>query len=131
MTRGKVKGKSKSLPESQEALYGIIFKKEKLYEFLLTRILSRNHCRRSRTLARRNLWNFMIWSRLKQNRCPIDDCGKSLQEVGMLSDFTFCSDALCLFKIDTKKLDKMVVNMRRKEVNNFDPDENLSALNNL
>jgi hypothetical protein len=73
----------------------------------------------------------MIWSRLKENRCPRPDCGKLLETHGMLSDDTTCSNPHCLFKIGTVKLESMVTAMRRKEMREYNPEENLSDLNNL
>lgn len=71
----------------------------------------------------------MNWSALANEKCP--RCNAPLLERGMLDSHRFCSDSHCLFKIDVDKADKIAADTRRKQVRDYDPDENLSALNNL
>lgn len=71
----------------------------------------------------------MDWNKLKEERCP--RCGQKLHPAGMLDSHRHCSGSHCLFKIEMSKFDSIVANVRRKETRDYDPDENLSALNNL
>jgi DNA-directed RNA polymerase subunit RPC12/RpoP len=69
----------------------------------------------------------MDWSNLKEHRCP--KCGSPLKSEGMLSDKYLCIH--CDFQIGSTKYDKIVATSRDRAVKNYNPDDNLSALNNL
>lgn len=71
----------------------------------------------------------MNWSNLKKHLCA--KCGAELKSLGMLADKYMCSNKVCDFSISAAKYDKIVATERRKETIAYDPDENLSALNNL
>lgn len=71
----------------------------------------------------------MNWSALADDKCP--RCGAQLLEEGLLDTHRHCSDSHCLFKIEIKKAEKIAADTRRRRTRDYDPDENLSALNNL
>lgn len=71
----------------------------------------------------------MNWDKLADDRCP--RCGAKLESHGMLADFVSCTDSHCLFKINQDKFATLKAKMRTRRDANYDPDENLSALNNL
>lgn len=74
----------------------------------------------------------MNWSALIQERCP--RCNHHLLEAGMLDTVRMCGDPHCLFKIGIDKFNKIVadeVKRSGRRPTGYDPDENLSALNNL
>lgn len=71
----------------------------------------------------------MNWDNLIDNRCP--RCSAKLESHGMLADFRTCTDSHCLYKISEDKFINLSNKMRTKREANYDPDENLSALNNL
>lgn len=71
----------------------------------------------------------MNWSALADDRCP--RCNAPLHVPGLLDSHRHCTDSHCLFKIDIKKAEKIAADTRKKRARDYDPDENLSALNNL
>lgn len=71
----------------------------------------------------------MNWAALADDKCP--RCNAPLLERGMLDTIRQCSDSHCLFKINIDKADKIAADTRRKAARDYDPDENLSVLNNL
>ena len=71
----------------------------------------------------------MNWDNLADNRCP--RCGCKMESHGMLSEFRTCTDPHCLYKIREDKFAELSGKMRTRRESNYDPDANLSALNNL
>lgn len=71
----------------------------------------------------------MDWNQLAKDKCP--RCNARLLGSGILDTIKICSDSHCLFKIDMDKFNKIVADIRKREIRNYNPDENLSALNNL
>lgn len=75
----------------------------------------------------------MDWNKLVENRCP--RCGAMLHQKGMLDVVRMCTDSHCLFKINVDRFDEIVSNIvskrRRADTQNYNPDQNLSDLNNL
>lgn len=71
----------------------------------------------------------MIWDNLADEKCP--RCGCTLEPSGMLDSHRLCSDSHCLFKINMEKFEEIVSKTKERNIDNFNPDENLSDLNNL
>jgi len=71
----------------------------------------------------------MKWSNLGDNRCP--KCYSRLTEDGLLAEALECPDSHCGFKISQFKFIEITTRVRRKRADSFDPDRNLSELNNL
>lgn len=72
------------------------------------------------------------WDLLIEDKCP--RCETRLHEAGMLDAVRMCSNPHCLFKISIEKFDALVAKIGRKrsrEALKYDPDDNLSELNNL
>ena len=71
----------------------------------------------------------MNWDNLADHRCP--RCGSKLESHGMLADFLTCTDPHCLYKINQEKFAELSRKMKSRRDAMYDPDANLSALNNL
>jgi len=71
----------------------------------------------------------MKWDNLGDGRCP--KCYSKLIEDGLLAESLGCPDLDCGFKIGQVKFIEITSRVRRKRSLSFDPDENLSGLNNL
>ena len=72
----------------------------------------------------------MIWSRLKNNRCPKDN--ELLQAKGILDTLYECSKASCDFSITADRFDEIVKDMYRPKRYQVPTEyENMAALNNL
>lgn len=71
----------------------------------------------------------MDWTKLREDRCP--RCASPLHRRGMLDSVRMCSDSHCLFKISIEKFETIVLNLRKSRMPVYDPDKNLSELNNL
>lgn len=74
----------------------------------------------------------MIWSRLKDNRCPKDDCAAKLVTEGLL-DMQYVCEAKCGFLISEPRFNEIVKDKYKPYVPKKKPDEEdrLSELNNL
>lgn len=71
----------------------------------------------------------MNWDNLADHRCP--RCGQKLESHGMLADFLSCTASHCLYKINQDKFAELSGKMKARREASYDPDANLSALNNL
>ncbi len=72
----------------------------------------------------------MNWSAIKDDRCP--RCNEKFHEpTGMLDSHRYCSGSHCLFKIGIDKFNKIKGDELKRHRDTYDPDENLSALNNM
>lgn len=71
----------------------------------------------------------MEWINLKEHRCP--RCSSKLETHGTLSDKHTCTNDHCLFEISDKRFNEIASNQSKKEVRYYNPDQNLSDLNNL
>ena len=72
----------------------------------------------------------MIWSNLKENLCP--KCSSHLEADGMLATEHTCSNHNCSFRIGDSKFTQIVNSQYRpQQRTTFDPDANLSELNNM
>lgn len=65
----------------------------------------------------------MIWSRLKNNKCP--DCNEELTE----RDRNVIKCSVCDFRIGMEKYEKLIADLYRKKI--YTVRDNLSDLNNL
>ena len=73
----------------------------------------------------------MNWSNLKDGYCPRPGCCGKVRLEGMLDTVMVCDDQNCGFSINEMKFNKIVGSTFKKKAKEFDPDANLSALNNL
>ena len=71
----------------------------------------------------------MKWDNLGDNRCP--KCYSSLIGKELLDEALECPDQECGFKISQLKFIEITTRIRRRRADSFDPDKNLSELNNL
>lgn len=71
----------------------------------------------------------MNWPALLQYQCP--KCGSKLNSEGLLDTKLFCSAPFCDFKIGEAKMNEILKNLSKKNGRNYDPDKNLSELNNM
>ena len=76
--------------------------------------------------------NNMKWSALVEEKCP--RCNAKLHSSSPLDRIRACSDSHCLFKINIDKFESIVeseVKRQNRRPFKYDPDENMSSLNNL
>lgn len=71
----------------------------------------------------------MDWSKLKEGKCP--KCGSKLNPVGLLESEYTCAEPFCTFRISEARFNEIVGSMYKKKAPAYDPDRNLSELNNL
>lgn len=107
----------------------IFIKDNKVYEDVLVGVLSGWNSERTSVHSSNLNCNTMNWENLGDCRCP--RCSAKLETHGMLGDFYSCTDKHCLFKIGAEKFAEMSGRIRTRREASYDPDENLSALNNL
>ena len=73
----------------------------------------------------------MNWQNLKDGYCPRPDCGGKVKAEGMIDTVMVCNEQNCGFSISEAKFNQIVGSTFKKQAREFDPDANLSALNNL